>query len=152
MGIDHGQARIGVAISDPMRLFARPHRIIMHSNREADLAEIECIIDTEQVSKVVIGLPTDSEGGVGSQARIAIRWAKALSQTIAVPIVFWDESYSSQSAAALRPRGSKRAGRHSGKGQPADDLAAAIMLQDYLEAGGAENEPGWPLESLSHYD
>lgn len=150
LGIDHGQVRIGVAISDPLGLFARPHAVITHHNRETDFAAIGHIIETEQVTKLVIGLPTDSEGSIGSQAKVVIRWAVSLSHLIAVPVVFWDESYSSQLAGSLQPRRRKRAGKHGGKEEPSDDVAAAIMLQDYLDAGGTDNEPGWPLESLSN--
>ncbi len=63
MGIDYGQARIGVALSDPMGLFAKPYRVIIHTNTQADLALLRAIAEQEQVTRIVVGLPTDSQGG-----------------------------------------------------------------------------------------
>lgn len=152
LGIDYGAARIGIALSDPLRLFARPHSVILHHSRDDDLDAIRRIATEEQVAKIVIGLPTNSEGGVGPQAQIVIRWALKLAPRIGLPVVFWDESYSSKTAEGLyRPpkKWSGKRKRHSN--QALDHVAAAAMLQEYLDAGGGENEPGWPLESFSHY-
>jgi putative Holliday junction resolvase len=147
MGIDYGEARIGIALSDPFGLFASPHRILQAAGQEAVFETIGAIINEEQVVKVVVGLPTDSEGRPGPQAIKTIEWARKLAETIRAPIVFWDESYTSESAKELRPR---RKTREPGKrGQPIDDLAAAVILQEYLEAsGGSDYEPGQALEAF----
>jgi putative Holliday junction resolvase len=146
MGIDYGEARIGVALSDPLGLFARPYRIISHTNIHGDLALLRAIAEREQVTRIVIGLPTDSQGGIGPQAQTVIRWARKLAQVISLPIVFWDESFSSADALAIRQSRSK--GKR-GRPEPLDDVAAATILQDYLDAGGADHEPGQPLEAFS---
>jgi len=149
MGIDHGEARIGVALSDELGLFAQPYTIIPHRTYKADLSALQAIIAEHHIVKVVVGLPTDSDGHIGSQAKAVLRWAKKLAQSIGCPVALWDESYSSAEAAAMMAdRAFKRRKR---KGQPAhlDDLAAAIMLQEYLDAGGAVDEPGQPLENLT---
>lgn len=145
MGIDHGEVRIGVALSDPLGMFASPHTIITHSTREEDFAALARIARDEGVVKIVIGLPTDSEGRIGHQAARVVEWARTLAELVSLPIVFWDESYSSVDAAeALQSTGKRRRRR----GEPLDDVAAAAILQEYLDAGGSEREPGRPLEDL----
>jgi RNase H-fold protein (predicted Holliday junction resolvase) len=67
---------------------------------------------------------------------------------IDIPISFWDESHSSEQAAAVRGAASGRQRR----AQPVDDAAAAVILQEYLDAGGAFNEPGRPLNTLIEAD
>jgi putative Holliday junction resolvase len=142
MGIDHGRKRLGVALSDPMQIIARPHAIVQRRTRSDDFALLRQIIDSEDVVKIVVGLPTDSHDEIGSQARTVIRWALMLAESIQLPVVFWDESFSSIEAESL--------GR--GRGEPVDDLAAAVMLQEYLEAKGAQNdEPGTPLQALKDH-
>lgn len=141
-GIDHGAARIGVALSDPLGITARPVAIVT-GDAGAALDEIAALIDREMVGKVVVGLPTDSQGLVGGQATEAIRWARTLADRTAVPIVLWDESYSSAEAKAMARRAHRR------PDEPLDDFAATAILQDYLDAGGATGEPGRTLESFS---
>ena len=149
MALDYGEKRIGVATSDPLALFAKPHSIIQRQSNREDFDSLRQIILSEGIVKIVIGLPTDSHGGLSRQAEKVIRWAKKLANQIEIPIVFWDESYSSESAANFRHGGSKRQG---GVVRRLDDLAAAIILQDYLDAGGANNEPGKSLTEITGED
>ncbi len=144
MGIDHGQVRIGVALSDPLGLFATPHRIVVSRTLSESLNAIKAIVVQEQVAKIVIGLPTDSQGKIGAQATAVIEWARALARQVDVPIVLWDESYSSIIAAEIR----KEKFRPGRKARPLDDVAAAAILQEYLDAGGFEHEPGQALETF----
>lgn len=145
MGIDHGVVRIGIALSDPLGMFASPNTIITHTSPEADFQALIDIIRREQVVKIVLGLPTDSEGRIGHQAEIVIAWAKQLAEQVDVPVVFWDESYSSISASDIL----QRVGKRRKRGEPLDDVAAAAILQEYLDAGGSEREPGRRLEDLT---
>ncbi len=150
MGIDYGERRIGVALSDPLGWVARPYRIITPESEEAGLALLSEIVQAESVAKVVVGLPTDSRSQIGEQARTVIRWSRRLSRSIAVPVVFWDESYSSTAAQELADRRTKRRrGRRPG---PVDHIAAAAILQEYLDAGGAEHEPGQTLEAFAEIE
>jgi putative Holliday junction resolvase len=147
MGIDYGEARIGIAMSDPFGLFANPHSIIQSTAPDTVPEAIQGIITQEQVTKIVVGLPTDSEGRPGAQAVKVIEWTRKLEETITIPIVFWDESYSSESAKELKP--GKKTRLPGKRGQPVDDVAAAVILQEYLEAGGDDDyEPGQTLEAF----
>ena len=147
LGIDHGEKRIGVAISDPFGMFSRPHSIIQHTDAAAAHQAIRALAESEGVVKIVVGLPSDSQGGVGHQGQIVLAWARGLAECVAQPVVFWDESYSSSAAADILARGGKRR-----RGEPLDDVAAAAILQEYLDAGGADREPGTPLADFTEHD
>jgi putative Holliday junction resolvase len=147
LGIDYGEARIGVAVSDPLRLFARPHTIIKAGASEEDLERLRSIVEDLGVARIVVGLPTDSQGEIGSQALAVVHWARQLAEITDVPIVFWDESYSSEAAQAISKKPRRQA---SGRREAVDDVAAAVILQDYLDAGGGHHEPGTPLQAFSH--
>lgn len=144
MGIDHGETRIGVALSDPLGLFASPYTIITHSTPEEDFAALVRIAEDSGVVRVIVGLPTATDGGIGMQARIVIVWARELAEKIKLPVVFWDESYSSVDALEVRRATGGR--RRKGKKGPLDDVAAAALLQEYLDAGESDDEPGQPLK------
>jgi putative Holliday junction resolvase len=144
MGLDHGQRRIGIALSDPLRLTAQPHSILQRGTLDEDFATLTTITRDEAVSQIVVGLPSDAADGIGSQAMTVIRWARKLRQAAQTPIIFWDESYSSEQAEQTREARRRRAKSPSA---PIDDLAAAIILQDYLSAASYSTEPGTPLEA-----
>jgi putative Holliday junction resolvase len=146
MGIDHGEKRIGVALSDPLGLFASPLCVIQVASDRQAIEAIGQITEQQQVVKIVIGLPSSAQGTIGAQAQVVVRWARKLARRVAIPVIFWDESFSSVEAEQRRPA-SRRS--RSGPGRPLDDVAAASILQDYLDAGGGEHEPGQPLESLT---
>jgi putative Holliday junction resolvase len=148
MGIDHGEARIGVALSDPLGLFATPHSTITCTTPEKDFEALAQIAREAEVGRVVVGLPTATDGGIGMQARIVIHWARALAEAIGLPVVLWDESYSSIDALAARRASGRR--KRKGKRESLDDVAAAAILQDYLNAGETNDEPGQPLENFTH--
>jgi putative holliday junction resolvase len=126
LGIDHGDVRIGLALSDESGLIARPLQIIRHVSKAADAETIARIAKEKEAKKIIIGLPTDEEGGIGHQARKVQRWAEALQTATHLPIEFWDESFSTQDADEVTPPRKR--------GQSTDDRAAAVMLQSYLDA------------------
>jgi len=124
LAIDHGDARIGLAISDEGGMIARPLQIIKHTTKKEDAEKIARIVLENNVEKIVIGLPTDSEGKIGHQANKVQRWAEALKEATTIPIEFWDESFTSGQAETLKRK----------RGEALDDKAAAFILQNYLEA------------------
>jgi putative Holliday junction resolvase len=143
MGIDHGEVRIGIALTDPFCLFTSPHSILKRQADAEDFAAIQAIVEEKEVCWIVVGLPTATDGGIGMQAEIVIRWARKLAEAVSVPIVFWDESYTSVDAAAISQRKKKGI-------QHVDDIAAAAILQDYLDSGGADYGTGQTLEDFAH--
>ena len=128
--VDPGEVRIGVAISDETGTLARPLAILGHVSRLTDAMEIMQLALQNQSDAIVVGQALDSNGKPGPKARSAARLAEALQALEEMPIYLWDESYSSQKAAELRiAKGVSRKKRS----QPIDDLAAALILQDFLE-------------------
>jgi putative Holliday junction resolvase len=129
LGIDHGDIRIGLALSDEGGLIARPLQVINHIARQADAQTIARIAADKAARLIVVGLPTDSEGDVGPQARKVMRWAEALAEATPIKIYFWDESFSSVEADGLA-----REHKAGGRREANDAIAAAVMLQSYLDA------------------
>lgn len=130
VGIDYGRKRVGIAISDPLRLFATPYGTFPTAEIETIL---ERIVDTMRVEAFVIGFPFPDKDDVDHVSTIinhfATRIGKRFSQ---VKIELVDERFSSQEAReAIRRAGTKKAGRE--KKERIDAAAAAIILQRYLD-------------------
>lgn len=130
LAVDHGEKRIGLAISDSTGTIANPLKVIEHVSRVIDAAQIADIGAQNQVELIVIGQSFDEEGKPNMAGRRAARFAGALKTQTQIPIVMWDESFSTQSARAARIEmgvsRKKRAGH-------LDELAATIILQSYLD-------------------
>ena len=131
LAVDHGEKRIGLAISDPTGTIASPLKVISHVSRAIDAAQVAEIARDNSVELVVLGQSFDEEGRPNQAGRRAARFADALKTQMQIPILLWDESFSTQDARAARIElgGSrkKRAGH-------LDDLAATMILRSYLEA------------------
>ncbi|HEY9087946.1 MAG TPA: Holliday junction resolvase RuvX [Anaerolineaceae bacterium] len=138
LAVDPGLKRIGLALSDPTATFANPLQVIAHVGRAVDAAQIAQIAAEHGAALIIVGQPLDEEGLADNpQARHAARLAQAIQEQTTVPVQLWDESGSTQAAqAARRAMGvnrKKRAGH-------LDELAAAVILQSYLDA--QRGEPG----------
>ena len=134
LALDIGERRIGVAVSDPLGVVARPVATIERASREEDFAAINALVDEHQAELVVVGLPLTLRGEIGPQAQTIQRYAEALEETLAVPMTMWDERYTTASAEeVLRRRGD--VGRRKGK-KGIDAVAAAFILQAYLDSSG----------------
>ena len=131
LALDIGEARIGVAVSDPHQTLARSLTVIERSSRQRDFAAIGCLVRELGVEKVIVGHPLSVDGTVGPQARRVRRYAAALAQTLDVPVVLRDERFSTVEAQQLMiEAGYKRKTRR----RKIDAVAAAVLLQDYLDA------------------
>lgn len=125
MGIDYGERRIGVAVSDGD--VAVPLTVVEHQGRAADLERIHDIAREQAVGAVVVGLPLLASGEEGEQARRCRRFGDALARRIDAPVRYQDETLTSVSARELA--GAPR-GRRS---RSLDDIAAANILQAYID-------------------
>lgn len=123
LAIDPGEVRIGLAISDPTGTISRPLKVIHHQSRLEDAKRIIEEAQEHSVEKIVVGLALDNEGNIGPQARKALRLVEVLQDLTTLPVETWDESGSSIAASQ---KGRKK--------QPIDARAAAIILQEYLNA------------------
>jgi putative Holliday junction resolvase len=140
LAIDHGEKRIGLAISDMTRTIARPLSIIRHVSGEQDARRILELADQRNVGIIVVGQSSDEDGLPNLAGRRAGRFARLLSTLTDREIVLWDESLSTRDARQWR----LASGASRKKRAAADDAAAAAMiLQSYLDAQEANSEgPG----------
>lgn len=130
LGVDPGDQRIGVAISDPTGTIANPLMVVKHVARVVDAAQIARIAAEQGAVKIVIGCPYDIEGLPGPQARKVERFAEAVRAQTGLPVELWDESGSTQAARAARIAMGARRAKRSGH---LDELAATYILQTYLD-------------------
>lgn len=131
LALDPGEKKIGVALSDPTGLVARPLTTLAHTARAADAARIAALAVEQQAELILIGLALDAAEQRGPQARRAERLAEAIRQQTSVPVKLHDESYSTQAAQdAMRASGKKRRARRA----QVHAVAAAALLQSYLDA------------------
>jgi putative holliday junction resolvase len=98
MALDYGSARTGVAVSDPTGTIARPIGVVERAHSEAGLAEVRDLVAREDVGKVVVGLPLTLRGERGEQARASEEFAKRLRKTLDVPVVLFDERFTTDLA------------------------------------------------------
>lgn len=123
LAVDPGQARIGIALSDPTATIAQPLLVLRHSSRQQDAHAIVQLAIEHEAELILIGVAMDLEGNVGPQARKALRLVDTLREVGDLPVTTWDESGSTQAA---------QRGRR--KDDMLDARAAAFVLQEYLNA------------------
>ena len=130
LAVDHGEKHIGLALSDPTATIASPLKVIQHVSRLMDAAQVANLASENEAGLIVIGQSFDEEGRPNLAGRRAAKFAEALKQQTQIPIILWDESFSTQDARAARIEmgvsRKKRAGH-------VDELAAVIILRSYLD-------------------
>ena len=131
LGLDLGDRRTGVAISDPQGLLAIPLTIIDNKDEDATIVNILKLAEQYQVERIVIGLPYSLDGNLGRQANKVTAFAEKLSQHAGLDIQLWDERLSTKAADKLMiEAGTKRNKRK----QHRDAIAAAFILQGFLDS------------------
>jgi len=136
LAIDHGEKRIGLAISDPTGTIANPLTVIKHVSRAIDAAQVATIASEQDAGLIVVGQSFDEDGQPNLAGRRAARFAEALQSQTEVPIQMWDESFSTQRARAARIQIGVSRKQRSGH---LDQLAATVILQSYLDAHSPTN-------------
>jgi putative holliday junction resolvase len=132
LAVDPGEKRIGIAISDPTGTIATPLTVVQHVSRPVDAATIASLANQHEVGLIVIGKSFDEEGLSTLQSRRADRLAAAIHQQCDIPLMMWDESFSTQAARqALIEMGTTHLKRRG----HLDKLAATVILQSYLDTG-----------------
>lgn len=130
---DVGEKRIGVAVSDELRMLARPVNAIVRGSLESDIRALGSLLTEYKTDTLVVGYPRSLSGQEGPQALRVKQYAEQLAAALPVTVILWDERYSTLEAAdRLAAAGRRRPGD---KGQ-IDSAAAAVILQDYLDAEG----------------
>lgn len=131
LAVDHGEKRIGLALSDPTVTIASPLTVIKHVSRLLDAAQVANLANENEAGLIVIGQSFDEEGNPNLAGRRAAKFAEALKEQTSIPIELFDESFSTQDARATRIEmgvsRKKRAGHM-------DELAAVMILRSYIES------------------
>ena len=131
LAVDHGEKRIGLAISDPTATIASPLKVIEHISRTLDAAQVAHLASENEVGLIVIGQSFDEEGRPNLAGRRAAKFAEALQAQTNIPVLLWDEAFSTQDARATRiEMGVSRKQR----GGHLDELAAVMILRSYIES------------------
>ncbi len=127
IGVDYGTRRVGLAVSDPLGITASPHSVVARD----DVVEVVANLVKElDASTIVVGLPTGLSGGEGESAKEARKLAEELEAVTGADIVLADERFTSRMAEkTLITSGMRRRKRR----ETVDKVAAAIILQDYLD-------------------
>jgi putative holliday junction resolvase len=143
LGVDTGTVRVGLAVSDPDRIIASPLATYVRRTRELDAAYFRKLATDEAAVGLVVGLPVHNDGTEGVKAREARAFGAWLAGLTGLPVVFWDERFTTVEAeSALWVAGlthKRRKGRR-------DRVAAQMLLQSYLDAGCPPERPPGPLD------
>ncbi len=152
MALDLREKYVGTALSDPTGRIAFPHRVVARHDLGPDLSFLVRLAQEEDVEAIVVGLPLSLSGEAGPEAQRALDFCRQLGQATSLPIETWDERLSTvvaqqrrqegspRRSESRRPQGGKAAGgarRRPSEAKPSeriDALAAAVILQSYLDA------------------
>ena len=126
LGVDVGNSRTGVAISDALGVTCTPLPVIRERDRDQLLLKVVALAEEYGAGELVVGLPRPLAGGTNAQMDSVISFAERLKQTASMTIVMWDERFTSKLA-----RSSQRASDEQ------DSVAACYILQDYLDRRSA---------------
>ena len=131
LALDYGTKRIGVALSDELKWTAQPLETLERRELEWDVAHIAALVTSHDVERVVLGFPLQLDGRQGPAVLAMRAFAVRLEAGISVPIVLWDERMTTKAAEDLLIAADVSRKKRKGA---VDRVAAAILLQSYLEA------------------
>ena len=134
LGIDAGERRVGVAVSDELRLLASPLCVLDRARGLAPVLDaLTAVAQREGIAQMVVGLPLNADGSQGQQARRAQDFARVAARVVGFPVELWDERLSTKEAEAIVRAQGRSTRRVRQRGQ-LDAIAAAVILQDYLDS------------------
>jgi putative holliday junction resolvase len=143
LGVDYGQVRVGLAVSDPDRKIAFPLATYERRGRERDAEHFRALVAAEAITGLVVGLPVHLDGTEGVKAAEARAFAAWLAGVTGLPLAFFDERFTTvQAEAALWDAGLTHKKRKARR----DRVAAQILLQTYLDAGCPSDPATGPLD------
>ncbi len=128
LSIDHGQKRIGIAISDELKMIAKPFLTLENKGKKYVVAQLKNICQSNNVEKIIIGMPIGLSGKEGIQAKKVRSFANFLEKEIKLPIILEDERFTTEEAEKFLKENLPKK-RNNEK----DQLAAFYILQSYLD-------------------
>lgn len=139
LGIDHGNVRIGLAISDSAQVLASPLATRQSQGKEVDQVWFRKLANQEEIVGVIIGLAVHGDGRESRQSEIARKFGEWFRDELGLPIAYFDERYTSMEAQEyLRAAGATKKKQK----EKLDRVAAQIMLKGYLESAREGHAPG----------
>ncbi len=142
LAVDYGRKKIGLALSDALRLTAQPLTTLMRTNREKDLARLRDVCRKNSVRLIIVGHPLHITGEAGEMADEASRFATRLNKNLGIPVELMDERLTTWEA--RETMGENRSARTQ---RPVDEVAAAILLREYLGREQGQHKPASPGEA-----
>src|SRR5437773_9882407 len=133
LAIDHGSKRMGIALSDELKMIAQPLEYIPSLPFAGLLERLRQISHEKEVEMILVGMPRNMDGSYGSAALKVQEFVAVLKDAIAIPITVWDERLTSAQANRFLLEGNVRRAERK---QKVDKTAAAILLQGYLDSLG----------------
>jgi putative Holliday junction resolvase len=142
LGVDYGTRRVGLAVSDPDRLIASPLAVYTRGDQTQDLRYFQRLVANEEIGCIVLGLPVHTSGQEGQKAREARAFGQWLHRATGLPVVFWDERFTTVEAEQFMGEAGLTDKQRKAR---RDMIAAQILLQSYLEAGCPDSMQFGPL-------
>jgi putative Holliday junction resolvase len=139
LGIDYGDRKIGLAVSDQLGITAQPLSIYRRKTEKEDAAYFKGVVSEYEIKEVVIGLPLRMDGSSGTRAEKTREFARWLGQVLNLPIRFWDERLTTKQATKVL---SKQKISPRAKKDLEDQVSAVIILSTYLESKRAGSNAG----------
>ena len=131
LGLDHGTKRIGVAISDELKMMAHPMEFILAESMPAFVERLRAILAEKPCELILVGMPRNMDGSFGPAAEKVREFITKLQPQVTLPIKTWDERLTSTQANRMMTEGNVRRDQRKLK---VDAMAAAVLLQSYLDA------------------
>ena len=129
MGIDYGDARTGVAISDLLCTIAGSATVVPSRNREKAIADIVRLAKENQVGEIVVGLPRNMDGSEGPRAELCRQFAELLKEATGLPVAMWDERRTTVEAHNILSQHNSHGKKRK---DTVDAVAATLILEGYL--------------------
>ncbi len=129
LALDYGAKRIGLALSDPLMIFAYPYKTIQNDNQIWN--ELSSLVKEKAVQKIILGYPFREDGQPTDLSKKIEKFKDELEKRFKLEVIFWDERYTSSIAEQMMLESVKKKSKRRDKGI-IDKTAAAIILQEYL--------------------
>jgi putative holliday junction resolvase len=131
LGLDVGDKKIGISLSDSTRSIAQALMVYRRSNLENDMKELKRVVDEHGIEEIVIGLPKDLSGAIGKKATEVMAFAEKIRIHTSINTVLWDERFSTNEANRIFEMAQVS---HKKRKPFIDMMASQIILQGYLDA------------------
>ena len=131
MGIDYGDRRVGIAVSDPLGITAQGVATVQNRNKEKLMPELEKLIKEYNPEKIILGLPKNMDGTLGFRAEATYEFAELLKEIYNKEIIFWDERLTTVSASLILNETNTRG---KDRKKVIDTVSACIILENYMNS------------------